>query len=163
MKRYCKRHRKMPLFVGANPDGTAKLSEPVSALITRYRYGLKRRKPHYIYWHDGKFYRARNCAVELQDGKPSKWTYALEPIKSATAHDVYLSQTIADGKAAPVVLQISDGIAASARGAKGTPYEGIPLIDGTESPDYIAELLDLDRPTPTETPRPYGKHFKNAA
>ena len=158
MTRYCKRHRKMSVVIGVREDGTALLSDPVPALITRYRFGLKRRKPHYVYWHEGVFYRARNRVIELDEaGKPCGWQWALEPIAKATAHDAHRAQTIADGKAAPVVLEIRDG-RASAHGLKGTAYEGLQLLDGSEPAEYVADLLDLDRP---ET-RPAGKHFKAA-
>lgn len=160
--RYCKRHRKLPLLQGTSPSGAALLTDPVPALITRYRFGMKRRKPHYVYYYGGRFYRARNCATEIgEDGKPCAWSYALVPIQSATAHDVHMAQTVADGKAAPVVLTIRDGIA-SATGAKGTPYAGMALLDGSESADYVAALLDLE-PTRKQTPRPAGKHFKEVA
>lgn len=154
--RYCKRHRKIALIDHHDAEGRAVLTEPVSALITRYRFGAKRRKPHYVYWYRGTWYRARNAVTDLgPDGRPCAWEWALVPISRETAWDAYLIQTIEDGKAAPVVLTITGG-RASARGAKGTAWEGAPLLDGTEPADYVADLLDLDRPEPA----PYrGKHF----
>ena len=83
------------------------------------------------------------------------------PSNTLTAKDADTFQLLADGKAAPVVLTIRDGIA-SATGAKGTPYEGMALLDGSESADYVAALLDLE-PTRKQSPRPAGKHFREVA
>lgn len=159
--RYCKRRRKMPLVRGARPDGTFDLTEPVPALITRYRYGAKRRKPHYVYYHQGTWLRARNCAVELDDaGKPCRWEWALEPIAQATAYDAHLAQTVEDGKAAPVSLEIRGGHIVQAVGAAGSVCAGLALLDGSEGPDYIEDLLDL---APRKPARPIGKHFRRPA
>lgn len=152
--RYCKRHRSLPLVADHDAEGIPQLSDPVSALITRYRFGAKRKKPHYVYWYSGKFYRALNAVLERdQDGAPCKWEWCLVPIDHARAWDAFERQTIEDGKAAPVSLVITYG-RAKATGLKGTSYEGLELLSGDESEDYVADLLDLDRP------RPAGRHFK---
>lgn len=154
--RYCKRHRKMHLVGGHNSDGTVIPGEVVSALITRYRFGAKRRKPHYVYWYAGTWYRAYNAATELDDtGKPRAWEWVLVPITHASAWDAYQTQTLLDGKAAPVRLSIANG-KAKAVGIKGTPWEGVELLSGDEPADYVADLLDLDRPEYV------GRHFKVA-
>ena len=154
--RYCKRHRKMRLLVGHDEEGRCILGEEVSALITRYRFGAKRRKPHYVYWHDGTFYKATNCPLDFDpDGKPCAWEWALQPVPHATAWDAYLLQTVSDGNAAPVSLTIVNG-KATATGAAGTIYEGAPFLNGGEPADYVAMLLDLDMPAYQ------GKHFKAA-
>lgn len=159
--RYCKRHRKMPLVAGHNEDGTViPTSEPVNALITRYRFGVKRRKPHYVYWYEGTFYRAVNGVTELKDGKPCAWEWVLVPISHCSAWDAFKLQTIQDGNAAPVKLTITNG-KATATGIAGTVYEGLPLLDGSEPADYVAQLLDLDMPEPE--PTYVGKHFKAKA
>lgn len=142
--RYYRRHRKIATIVGHAEDGSTIIGPEVSALITRYRYGARRKKPHYIYWHDGRFWRARNCATTIEDGKPGGWTWALEPIPEATAWDAYADQSEEQGY--PVVrLAIRDG-RATATGAAGTYYEGAPMLDGSETADYVADLLGLDRP-----------------
>lgn len=63
---------------------------------------------------------------------------------------------------AVVSLTIRDGRAVSAVGCEGTPYEGASLLDGTESADYVAELLGLERPrrSPEKTYRP--RHMRAA-
>lgn len=143
--RYYRRHRRMRLVAGSAPDGSTELGEEVSALITRYRYGARRRKPHYVYWWGGTFYRARNCAVELgPDDRPARWEWALEPIAEASAWDAYAAQTEAEGLPR-VTLAIRDG-RARAMGSEGTPYAGAVLLDGTEGAGYVADLLGLDRP-----------------
>lgn len=157
--RYYRRHRRMRVVAGTDEAGAVALGEEVSALITRYRWGARRRKPHYVYWSGGTFYRARNCAVELdRDGRPARWEWALEPIARAAAWDAYAAQTEADGLPR-VTLDIRDG-RARATGAEGTPYAGAALLDGTETADYVADLLGLDRP---ERPRYVGKHFRRTA
>lgn len=167
--RYYRRHRKISICTGSKPDGTAALSEPVSALITRYRYGLKRRKPHYVYYHGGTWYRARNEVTALDgDGKPCAWEWALEPLDGVMAYDTYSKQTEAEGLPR-VKLTFSKG-RALATGVAG-PYKGAPLLDGTEPPDYVEELLGLasvkrrkQEPEPEqERPAYVGKHFKSAA
>lgn len=152
--RYYRRHRRIPIMTDGAPG------PEVSALITRYRYGASRRKPHYVYWHDGTLYRARNCATEVaEDGTPGGWTWCLVPIESAQCWDAYAKQTAEEGGAV-VSLTIRDGRAVSATGCKGTPYEGATLLDGTESADYVAELLGLERPRRAETYRP--RHMRAA-
>lgn len=172
MARYCKRRRSMPLIAGRAADGTYQLTGPVPALITRYRFGVRRRKPHYVYYHGGQWLRARNCATTLgADGKPCEWTYALEPIASATAYDAYRAQTVADGKAPAVSITIESGRATKATGCKGTDYAGVDLLAGEQDTDYLEDLLDLKPSTrgrkPKQeqdtTPRPAGKHFRDAA
>ena len=166
MARYCKRRRKMPVITGRDASGAATLGAPVPALITRYRFGARRKKPHYVYYHGGTWYRARNAVTALDDaGKPCAWEWALEPIASCDAYDAHLSQTVADGKAAPVGLRIEGGRVAKATGCKGTPYEGLTLLDGAEDSGYIEKLLDLApsaRTVKQDTPAYRGKHFKSA-
>lgn len=142
--RYYRRHRRIATISGHAEDGSTILGPEVSALITRYRYGARRRNPHYVYWYDGRFYRARNCATTIEDGKPGGWTWAIEPIAEATAWDAYADQSEEQGY--PVVrLAIRDG-RATATGADGTDYAGAILLDGTEAADYVADLLGLDAP-----------------
>lgn len=144
--RYYKRRRTMPVL---NDDGT--LSAPVEAMTTRFYFGLKRKKPHNVYYHGGKFYRAVATPTTFTlDGEPLTWTHALEQLGNVTCYDRFLSQTLEQGKAAPVVLSIECGRAVAV-GCKGTPYEGMQLLDGTEDADYIEDLLDLK---PTERKRP---------
>lgn len=162
MARYCKRHRKMPLITGHRADGTATISAPVPALITRYRIGARRKKPRYVYYTGGTWYRARNAITALDpSGKPCAWEWALDPIDGATAYDAHAEQTAADGRAPLVTLTIERGRVKRATGCKGTPYAGVDLLDGTETPEYVADLLDLN-PTRRRVERPRGKHFKVA-
>ena len=135
--RYYRRHRTIRTTEGA---------EPVSALITRYRYGVKRRKPHYVYWHDGRVWTARNLPVERDEaGTAIAWEWTLVPIDRARAWDAFAVQTAEEGGAV-VDLEIRDGRIVSATGAKGTPYEGAPLLAGDEPDDYVSDLLGLERP-----------------
>lgn len=149
--RYYRRHRRIPTIDSA---------EPVSALITRYRYGAKRRKPHYVYYYEGRFWAAKNIPTERdEDGTATAWEWTLVPIASAQCWDAYARQTAEEGGAV-VTLTVRDGRAVSAVGCKGTPYEGAPLLDGSEPADYVAELLGLERPRRASTYRP--RHMRAA-
>ena len=149
MSRYYKRRRALPIYDGET------LTEPVEALTTRYYFGLSRKKPHNVYYYQGRFYRHINAPARFgEDGTPREWVHAMAPIKSAACFDRFLAQTIEQGKAAPVSLVIEDGRAVSAIGCEGTDLEGIQLIDGTETTDYLEDLLDLKC---TERKRPGRK------
>lgn len=143
--RYYKRRRALPVL---QDDGT--LTAPVEAMTTRFYFGLKRRKPHNVYYHGGLFYRVKAVPTAFADGAPAAWTHALAPIVDARCVDRFLSQTLEQGKAAPVALHVRAG-RATATGCDGTPYEGAELLDGTEDAEYIEDLLDLK---PTERRRP---------
>lgn len=144
--RYYKRRRTLPVL---QDDGT--LSAPVEAMTTRFYFGLKRRKPHNVYYHGGTFYRVKAVPTAFAaDGAPAAWTHALAAIEDARCIDRFISQTLEQGKAAPVALHVRAG-RATATGCEGTPYEGAELLDGTEDADYIEDLLDLK---PTERKRP---------
>ena len=144
--RYYKRRRALPVL---QDDGT--LTAPVEAMTTRFYFGLKRKKPHNVYYHGGLFYRVKAVPTSFtNDGEPLTWTHALEQLGNVTCYDRFLSQTLEQGKAAPVSLHVRDG-RATATGCKGTPYEGAQLLDGTEDADYIEDLLDL-RPSARRRP-----------
>ena len=146
--RYYKRHRRIRL---ATPEMTP--GPEVSALITRYRMGARRKRPRYVYSYGGRWYIAKNLITDRDaSGTPCAWEWSLVPA-TGTAWDAYASQTLEQGRAALVQLTLKDGVLVSATGAKGAPYEGATLLDGTETADYIAELLDLDRPEKTYRPR----------
>ena len=152
--RYYRRHRRIPLFVDGEPG------PEVSALITRYRYGARRRKPHYVYWHDGILYHARNVPLDPdRDGRPTRWVWCLAPIESATCWDAYARQTAEEGGAV-VTLTVRDGRVASAVGCAGTPYEGVRLLAGGEPADYVADLLGLESPRRATAYRP--RHMRAA-
>lgn len=137
---YYRRRRRLPMAGDVDAETGATHAGPEAvALITRYRYGAKRRKPHYVYYLDGVWYRAVACATEVEDGKPVAWEHMLEPIHDAVAWDAYPSQTEAEGLPR-VVLHIHEG-RAMAVGADGTEYAGLPLLDGSEAADYIESLL----------------------
>lgn len=115
--------------------------------------GARRKRPRYVYSYADSWYIARNIITERDaDGKPSAWEWCLVPATGA-AWDAYATQTLEQGRAALVSLTLRDGTLISATGAKGSPYEGAALLDGTETPDYVADLLDLDRPEKTYKPR----------
>lgn len=144
--RYYKRRRALPVL---QDDGT--LAAPVEAMTTRFYFGLRRKKPHNVYYHGGKFYRVKAVPTAFaDDGAPAAWTHALAPIEDARCIDRFIAQTLEQGKAAPVALHVRAG-RATATGCKGTPYEGAELLDGTEDADYIEDLLDL-RPTKRRRP-----------
>ena len=152
--RYYRRHRRIPILNDGAPG------PEVSALITRYRFGARRRKPHYVYYYDGRLYTAKNVPTEAdEDGRPAAWEWTLVPIASATCWDAYARQTAEEGGAV-VTLTVKDGRAVSAVGCKGTAYEGAPLLDGSEPADYVADLLGLERPRKAATYRP--RHMRAA-
>ena len=152
--RYYRRHRRIPIMTDGAPG------PEVSALITRYRYGVRRRKPHYVYYYDGRLYTAKNVPTERDEsGAVTGWTWCLVPITSATCWDAYARQTAEEGGAV-VTLTVKDGRAVAAVGCKGTPYEGAPLLDGSEPADYVAELLGLERPRKAAPYRP--RHMRAA-
>ena len=155
-KTYYKRHRVAHILLGyeEREDGTqtAILSDEVSALTTRYYYGIKRKKPHNVYYYRGQWYGHVNApGTVMPDGTRKDHVHALAPISHATCYDRYTAQTLEQGRAAPVSVTIEQGRLVRAVGTSGTPYEGVELLDGTESADYIEELLDL-KPT-TKRPR----------
>lgn len=144
--RYYKRRRTLPVL---QDDGT--LTAPVEAMTTRFYFGLRRKKPHNVYYHGGKFYRVKAVPTAFaDDGAPAAWTHALAPIEDERCFDRFLAQTLDQGKAAPVTLHVVDG-RATATGCKGTGYDGVPFLDGTEDAGYIEDQLDLK---PTERRRP---------
>ena len=152
--RYYRRHRRIPILTDGAPG------PEVSALITRYRYGARRRKPHYVYYYDGRLYAAKNVPLDIgEDGHPARFEWCLVPIASATCWDAYARQTAEEGGAV-VTLTVRDGRAVAATGCKGTPYEGAPLLDGSEPGDYVAELLGLERPRKAAPYRP--RHMRAA-
>ena len=152
--RYYRRHRRIPILTDGAPG------PEVSALITRYRYGARRRKPHYVYYYDGALYTAKNVPLDIgEDGRPARFEWCLVPIASATCWDAYARQTAEEGGAV-VTLTVRDGRAVAAVGCKGTPYEGAPLLDGSEPADYVADLLGLERP---RKPAPYRPRHMRAA
>lgn len=137
---YYRRRRRLPLAGETDPETGATRPGPEKAVLTtRYRWGAKRRKPHYIYYADGTFYQAKACATEVEDGQPVAWEHMLVPVADAVAWDAYPSQTEAEGLPR-VVLHIHEG-RAEAVGAEGTEYAGFPLLDGSEDSDYIESLL----------------------
>lgn len=145
--RYYKRHRRISLATEHGPG------PEVSALITRYRMGAKRRKPRYVYWYEGRWYIAKNLVTERDaSGAAAAWQWCLVPA-TGSAWDAYAAQTLEQGRAALVSLTLKDGSVTSATGAKGSPYAGAQMLDGTETAAYVADLLDLDRPTTTYRPR----------
>lgn len=144
--RYYKRRRTLPVL---QDDGT--LSAPVEAMTTRFYFGLRRKKPHNVYYHGGVFYRVKAVPTAFaDDGAPAAWTHALAPIEDERCFDRFLAQTLDQGKAAPVTLHVVDG-RATATGCKGTGYDGVPFLDGTEDAGYIEDLLDL-KPTARRRP-----------
>ena len=150
-KTYYKRHRVARILLGyeEREDGTqtAILSDEVSALTTRYYYGVKRKKPHNVYYYRGVWYGHVNApGVVMPDGTRKDHVHALAPIGHAVCVDRFISQTIEKGRAAPVQIAIDAGRLVSAVGVGGTSLDGLELLDGTESADYIEELLDL-KPT----------------
>lgn len=103
--RYYKRRRTLPVL---QDDGT--LAAPVEAMTTRFYFGLSRKKPHNVYYHDGTFYRVKAVPTAFAaDGAPAAWTHALAAIEDARCIDRFISQTLEQGKAAPVALHVRAG------------------------------------------------------
>lgn len=155
-KTYYKRHRVCRILIGYDTaeDGTqtAVLSGEVSMLTTRYYYGLKRKKPHNVYYFNGTWYAHVNAAGVIEaDGTRRDHVHAVAPIGHAACVDRFIQQTIDQGRAAPVQITIDAGRLVGAVGVGGTDLDGLQLLDGTEDVDYLEELLDLK--TTTKRPR----------
>ena len=102
--RYYKRHRRIRL---ATPEMTP--GPEVSALITRYRMGARRKRPRYVYSYGGRWYIAKNLITDRDaSGTPCAWEWSLVPA-TGTAWDAYASQTLEQGRAALVQLTLKDG------------------------------------------------------
>lgn len=150
--RYYKRRRALPIL---KEDGT--LTAPVEAMTTRfYSKELRGRGSHMhtkwynVYYYSGAFYSITKFPTSVDaDGTYCDWVHAFARIDNGVFTDRFLSQTLEQGKAAPVELHIEDG-AIKAVGCAG-PWDGAELLDGTEDADYIEDLLDLK---PTERKRP---------
>ena len=151
--RYYKRRRALPIL---KEDET--LTAPVEAMTTRFyskelkgRGSRMRAKWHNVYYYDGAFYSATKFPTSVDmNGTYCDWVHAFVRIDNGVFTDRFLSQTLEQGKAAPVELHIEDG-AIRATGCDGTEYEGVTFLDGTEDAAYIEDLLDLK---PTERKRP---------
>jgi hypothetical protein len=146
--RYYRRHRRIPILTGYETDKAgashAILTEDVPALTTRWYYGVRRRKPHNVYVYGGIWYRHVNAPVEVDaDGTRSGHVHALEPIADEWLFDRFAAQTAEQGRVPVVRLHVQAGRVVEALGADGYDMAGAQLLDGTETTDYVDELLDV--------------------
>lgn len=144
-QRYYRRRRALPVLLGYEADAEgnqrAVLSEPVRAMTTRYYFGMSRRKPHNVYFHDGVWYRHVNAPATVSaDGtRREGHVHALEPIADEVLYNRYMAQTLEQGRAAPVEhIRVVAGRAVLGTGADGTTY----VDEGTPA-EWVAEMLDL--------------------
>lgn len=143
--RYYRRRRALPILEGYDvaADGTmtARLSEPVRAMTTRYYFGMGRKRPHNVYYFGGTWYRHVNAPATVSaDGtRREGHVHALEPIADELLYNRYMTQTLEQGRAAPVQhLRVRDGLAVEGTGEDGTAY-----ITADTPAEWVAEMLDV--------------------
>ena len=142
--RYYRRHRALPVVTGGTtPDGVPELTEPQSALITRWGYqGRDCYRPHDAYvTPDGVWCEIRNVSTELgEDGKPVSYCHAFQPMRDRWLSDRHAAQTAEAGDVPPCRVHVVGGRVVEIVGAARSDYEGVDLLGG-EGDDYAAALL----------------------
>lgn len=142
--RYYRRHRALPVVTGeTTPEGVPELTEPQSALITRWGYqGGPCYRPHDTYVTPaGIWCEIRSVATELgEDGKPTEWAHAFQPIRDRWLRDRHAAQTAEAGDVPPCRVHVVNGRVVAIVGAVNTAFEGADLLAG-EGDEYAAALL----------------------
>ena len=142
--RYYRRHRALPVVTGeTTPEGVPELTEPQSALITRWGYqGGPCYRPHDTYVTPaGIWCEIRSVATELgDDGKPTEWAHAFQPIRDRWLRDRHAAQTAEAGDVPPCRVHVVNGRVVAIVGAVNTAFEGADLLAG-EGDEYAAALL----------------------
>lgn len=142
--RYYRRHRALPVVTGeTTPEGVPELTEPQSALITRWGYqGGPCYRPHDTYVTPaGIWCEIRSVATELgEDGKPTEWAHAFQPIRDRWLRDRHAAQTAEAGDVPPCRVHVVNGRVVAIAGAANTAFEGADLLAG-EGDEYAAALL----------------------
>jgi hypothetical protein len=142
--RYYRRHRALPVVTGeTTPEGVPELTEPQSALITRWGYqGGPCYRPHDTYVTPaGIWCEIRSVATELgEDGKPTEWAHAFQPIRDRWLRDRHAAQTAEAGDVPPCRVHVVNGRVVAIVGAVNTAFEGVDLLAG-EGDEYAAALL----------------------
>lgn len=143
--RYYRRHRSLPLVVGSRADGTAELSAPVSAMVTRWGYqGSEYRRPHDVYAiPGGSWCEIRNVATHLgEDGRPDAWEHAFVPCADRVIRDRHAEQTREAGDVPSVEIRVVRGVVVAVTG-RGGELDGMPLADETTPLGYVEDLLGV--------------------
>lgn len=142
--RYYRRHRALPVVTGeTTPEGVPELTEPQSALITRWGYqGGPCYRPHDTYVTPaGIWCEIRSVATELgEDDKPTEWAHAFQPIRDRWLRDRHAAQTAEAGDVPPCRVHVVNGRVVAIVGAVNTAFEGADLLAG-EGDEYAAALL----------------------
>ena len=146
--RYYRRHRELPTVGESWEDAAGTLHQeqgvPVRALTTRYGFGLWRRRPHGVYYASGTWWRIENVPGTISaDGTREGHYHAYVPIADEWLTDLHQQQTVEQGRVPVVRVHVVRGRAVEVIGSDGTPWGGMPLIDGTEPEGYIEQMLDL--------------------
>lgn len=140
--RYYRRHRALPVVTGeTTPEGVPELTEPQSALITRWGYqGGPCYRPHDTYVTPaGVWCEIRNVATELgEDGKPTEWAHAFQPIRDRWLRDRHAAQTAEAGDVPACEVHVKNGRVVAIVGRRA--LDGLDLL-GDEGDEYAAALL----------------------
>lgn len=142
--RYYRRHRALPVVTGeTTPEGVPELTEPQSALITRWGYqGGPCYRPHDTYVTPaGVWCEIRNVATELgEDGKPTEWTHAFQPIRDRWLRDRHAAQTDEAGDVPACEVHVKNGRVVAIVGRRA--LDGLDLL-GDEGDEYAGALLGV--------------------
>ena len=136
--RYYRRHRALPVVTGETTPG-----EPQSALITRWGYqGGECYRPHDAYvTPSGVWCEIRNVATELgEDGKPTEWTHAFQPIRDRWLRDRHAAQTAEAGDVPACEVHVKNGRVVAIVGRRA--LDGLDLL-GDEGDEYAGALLGV--------------------
>lgn len=140
--RYYRRHRALPVVTGeTTPGGVPALTEPQSALITRWGYqGGPCYRPHDAYVTPaGVWCEIRNVATELgEDGKPTEWAHAFQPIRDRWLKDRHATQTAEAGDVPACEVHVKNGHVVAIVGRRA--LDGLDLL-GDEGDEYAGALL----------------------
>lgn len=142
--RYYRRHRAPPVVTGeTTPEGVPELTEPQSALITRWGYqGGPCYRPHDTYVTPaGVWCEIRSVATELgEDGKPTEWTHAFQPIRDRWLRDRHAAQTDEAGDVPACEVHVKNGRVVAIVGRRA--LDGLDLL-GDEGDEYAGALLGV--------------------
>lgn len=142
--RYYRRHRALPVVTGeTTPEGVPELTEPQSALITRWGYqGGPCYRPHDTYVTPaGVWCEIRSVATELgEDGKPTEWAHAFQPIRDRWLRDRHAAQTDEAGDVPACEVHVKNGHVVAIVGRRA--LDGLDLL-GDEGDEYAGALLGV--------------------
>lgn len=151
--RYYKRIRSLPMVEReeeSENEYRVHTTKPVKMLTTRYSFALWRRKPHGVYYRDGMFYRIENVRTWMVGDEPREWEHCFVPIKDETIQDMYIQQTMEQGKCPTVSIHVVNGMAVSIVGGT-TPLDTTEYHPEDMDVSFLEALLDLEfNPTKKE-------------